>query len=143
MTRSLPTIAQAKLQAKLLRAKLSEDGVTITHSKSLELLAQQYGYHDWNTLFAMLGNRPDVVWNVGERVRGHYLGQSFTAEIVAVERQAEGWFRLALELDEAVDVVTFDSFSNFRKRIRGVVGPSGASREKTSDGQPHLIIKTN
>ena len=140
MTQSLPTIEEAKLQAKILRARLSDDGVTITHSKALELLAQQYGYHDWNTLFAMLGNRPEVLWTVGDRVRGHYLGQSFTAEILGVERQTEGWFRLALELDEAVDVVTFDSFSNFRKRIRGVVGPAGASREKTSDGQPHLTV---
>ncbi|HBF29308.1 glyoxalase superfamily protein [Rhizobium sp.] len=140
MSQSLPTIAEAKAQAKILRAKLGEDGVTIAHSKSLELLAQQYGYHDWNTFFAMMGNRPDVVWNVGDRVRGHYLGHSFTAEIMAVERQTEGWFRLALELDEAMDVVTFDSFSNFRKRIRGVVGPYGTSREKTSDGQPQLRV---
>jgi len=27
-----------------------------------------------------------------------------------------GWFRLAVDLVEAVDVLTFDSFSNFRKR---------------------------
>jgi Glyoxalase superfamily protein len=40
-----------------------------------------------------------------------------------------------------VDVVTFDSFSNFRKRVWGVVGPLGESREKTSDGQPHLVIE--
>jgi hypothetical protein len=71
-------------------------------------------------------------------VRGRYLGQSFSAVILAVEMIRPGWFRLTLDLDEAIDVVTFDSFSNFRKRVTGVIGPAGTSREKTSNGQPQL-----
>jgi hypothetical protein len=45
-----------------------------------------------------------------------------------------------LDLDHPVDVVTFDSFSNLRKRIRGTVGPDGRSKEITSDGTPHLVL---
>ncbi|MGC9369160.1 MAG: glyoxalase superfamily protein [Paracoccaceae bacterium] len=137
----LPSIEAAKTQAKALRARLETEGVAISHGKALELVAHQYGYRDWNTLHAAIGNRPPVPWKVGDRVRGRYLGQGFVAEIVSVERQGEGWFRLSLELDEAVDVVTFDSFSNYRKRVSGVVGPGGLSREKTSDGHPVLEVE--
>ncbi|MEN8685342.1 glyoxalase superfamily protein, partial [Marivita sp.] len=42
--------------------------------------------------------------------------------------------------DEPVDVVHFDSFSNFRKRVQCVVGPSGTTKEKTSNGQPHVVL---
>ena len=59
---------------------------------------------------------------------------------MAANPQANGWTHLTLDLDAPVDVVTFDSFSNMRKRIRGVVGPKGHTAEKTSDGQPHLQI---
>lgn len=141
MNGSLPSIAAAKEQARRLRAKLESDGTTIGHSKSLELIAHQHGYRDWNTLHAAIGNRPPVAWSVGDRVRGHYLSQPFNAEILAVEQVRPGWFRLTLDLDEAVDVVTFDSFSAFRKRVRGVVGPSGRSQEKTSNGRPQLELE--
>ncbi len=136
----LPAIADVKEQAKRLRAKLEADGSGVGHGKALELIAHQYGYRDWNTLHAAIGNRPPVAWNVGDHVRGRYLGQSFSAEILAVETVRPQWFRLTLDLDEAVDVVTFDSFSNFRKRLTGVVGPGGTSREKTSNGRPQLEV---
>lgn len=141
MTRSLPTLAEAKAQAKRLRVKLAEDGTEIGHARSLELVAHQLGFRDWNTLHAAIGNRPPDGFAVGGRIEGRYLGQPFAATVVGVESLSPGWFRLELDLDEAVDVVTFDSFSNFRKRIRGVVGPSGLSKERTSDGQPHLELE--
>ena len=54
----LPSIEALKGQAKRLRARLELDGITIGHGKSLELFARQYGYKDWNTLHAAVGNRP-------------------------------------------------------------------------------------
>jgi hypothetical protein len=140
MINRLPSKDAAKKQATALRARLQVEGHAVSHSKALELVAQQYGFRDWNTLHAAIGNRPPVIWQVGDRVSGCYLGQKFEAEIVSVSRQGEGWFALSLELDEAVDVVTFDSFSAFRKRVRGVVGPDGQTLEKTSDGRPHLQL---
>jgi len=78
---------------------------------------------------------------VGDRVRGRYLSHPFTARVVSVARPRPGWLRLELHLDQAVDVVASESFSNYRTRIRGVVGPKGHSAERTSDGQPHLQIE--
>lgn len=140
MSTQLPTIAEAKAQARRLRDRLRAEGTEIAHAKSLELLAQQHGFRDWNTFHAAIGNRPPEGFTPGGRVRGRYLGQAFEATVIGVEMPRPGWYRLDLDLDEAVDVVTFDSFSNFRKRIRGTIGPSGVSRERTSDGVPHLEL---
>lgn len=145
----LPTVAEAKAQAARLRAgfqagsqaSLQTERMEISHSQSLELIARQYGYRDWNAFFAAIGNRPPEGWVPGGRVCGRYLSQPFEAQVIAVEMLRPGWFRLTLDLDEAVDVVTFASFSNFRKRIRGAVGPAGTTREKTSDGRPHLELE--
>ncbi len=140
MTQSIPTLAEAKQRAKDLRNTLAEKGSDISHSNALERVAQQYGYRDWNSFHVAVGNRPPQGWVVGEHVQGAYLSQRFKATVVAIEPLRPGWFRVELDLSEAVDVVTFDSFSNFRKRIRGVVGPLGTSAEKTSDGVPQLVI---
>ncbi|MBZ0216360.1 MAG: hypothetical protein K8F25_07405 [Fimbriimonadaceae bacterium] len=140
MNRHLPTAVEAKDHAKRLRAQLADQGTKIGHANALELVAHQYGFRDWNTFHAAIGNRPPDGWTPGGRVQGSYLSQPFEATVLAVEMLGPGWFRLALDLDEAVDVVTFDSFSNFRKRIRGIVGPAGTSRELTSDGVPHLRL---
>jgi hypothetical protein len=140
MSASLPTPAQAKAQARQLRSDLQAEGREISHGHSLELVARQHGYRDWNTFHAAMGNRPPEEFLPGGRITGRYLSQPFSATVRAVEMLRPGWFRLELDLDEAVDVVTFDSFSNWRKRIRGTVGPLGQSPEKTSDGVPHLQI---
>jgi len=56
MNTQLPSAAQVKDQAKRLRTKMSEDGASIGHAKSLELVAHQHGFRDWNTMFAAIGN---------------------------------------------------------------------------------------
>ncbi|WP_272011174.1 glyoxalase superfamily protein [Roseovarius sp. ZX-A-9] len=140
MNTQLPSIAQAKDQAKHLRGKMTEDGAPIGHAKSLELVAHQHGFRDWNAMSAAIGNGPPKGWAVGEKVNGTYLSQPFKATVISITMDRPGWFRVGLELDEAVDVVTSDQFSNLRKRIRGVVGPKGHSAAKTSNGQPHLRI---
>lgn len=48
------TITTLKSSARALRAELAETGVVITHGRSLELVARQLGYHDWNTAIAAL-----------------------------------------------------------------------------------------
>ncbi|EDQ34496.1 hypothetical protein HPDFL43_15902 [Hoeflea phototrophica DFL-43] len=96
-----------------------------------------------NTLHAAVGNRagPEQL-TPGARVTGAYLGQPFSARIVGVQAltSAPGSYRVSLDLDEAVDVVTFDSFSSFRKRVNGVIGKEGVSRERTSNGRPQLEL---
>ncbi len=140
MKMPLPSAAQAKDQAKRLRTKMTEDGAPVGHAKSLEFVAHQHGFRDWNTMIAAIGNGPPKNWAIGDKVGGTYLSQPFTGHVVSVSIIRPGWFRLELHLDEPVDVVSSDGFSNFRSRIRGVIGPKGHSLEKTSDGQAHLQI---
>ena len=141
MTSSLPSLLEIKAQAKALRAQMSRNGKQIGHAHSLELMAHRLGYRDWNALHAVIGARAPGSWVPGGRVQGRYLSQPFEASVISSRQLRPGWFRLALELDEPVDVVRFESFSNLRKRIQCVVGPSGTTREKTSDGQPHVVLE--
>lgn len=141
MTGAFPSIAAAKAAARALRARLAEEGRSIGHGQALELIARQQGYRDWNACHAALEAAETPTWQPGTRVRGRYLAQPFEATVVTATRINPGWVRLELDLDEPVDVVRFDSFSSLRKRVQGTVGPAGVSRERTSDGHPHLVVE--
>lgn len=145
MNGSLPTIEALKDQAKRLRADLLAEGNAITHCRSLELLAHQYGFKDWNTLHAKVGNRPPPCpVELGVKVRGDYLGQAFSADVIGIRTlMSPDRFRVTLQFDEPVDVVTFDSFSNWRRRVSCVIDRSGKTVEKTSDGRPHMQLAVN
>ncbi|MDK1490671.1 glyoxalase superfamily protein [Sinorhizobium sp. 7-81] len=141
---TFPAIDALKDQARRLRSRLASEGEAISHSRSLELVAAQYGYRDWNTLHAAAGNRPPFnPWMLGSRVKGHYLGQAFEAEILSVQAiSAEpGRYRLTFKFDEPVDVVTFESFSAFRQRVTATIDENGRTVEKTSNGRPHLELE--
>ncbi len=140
MNAQLPSAPQAKDQAKRLRTKMSEDGTAIGHAKSLELIAHQHGFRDWNAMNAAIETGSPEGWHNGDEVSGTYLSQPFTGKVIAVVEQSPGWFQLELQLDDAIDVVTSDAFSNLRARVGGVVGPKGHSQERTSDGKAHLQI---
>ncbi len=139
----LPSIEDLTAQARRLRATLAADGTPVGHSRALELLAHQHGYKDWNTLHAAIGNRPPPSpVTVGDRVRGRYLGQPFEGEVIGVQALATpDRFRVTLQFDEPVDVVTFDSFSAFRQRVTGTIDRTGRTAEKTSDGRPHMELE--
>ena len=137
----LPSTEVLKQQAKRLRQTLKKTGVELGHSKSLELLAQQYGARDWNTLQALAGNRLHL--RIGDRVQGRYLGQAFTAEVRGLSLLGDGETRrITLHFDAPVDVVTFESFSSFRQRVSGEVGWDGCSSRCTSDGAPQLVVSS-
>lgn len=140
MTLQNPTLSQAKAEARRLRAQMARDGSPISHAQSLEHVARQRGHRDWNTLSAAISDAPSLPWAVGDAVSGTYLSQPFTARVASATPRDAGWVEVSLHLDEAVDVVTSAAFSNLRKRIRGVIGPKGHSKERTSDGQAQLQI---
>lgn len=140
MNTQLPSVTQAKDQAKRLRAKMLKGDKKIGHAQSLELIAHEHGFRDWNCMRVAIGNGPSKGWAVGDRVTGAYLSQPFSALVISVSNIKPEWFKLVLQLERAVDVVTSNSFSNYRQRIRGVVGPKGYSVERTSNGEPHLQI---
>ena len=140
----LPSLDALKDQAKRLRARFADDGQAFSHSRALELVAAQYGFRDWNTLHAAVGNRPPFdPWRLGARVRGHYLGQPFDAEVLGAQVMTgqPGRYRMTLRFDEPVDVVTFESFSAFRQRVSCTVDETGRTVERTSNGRPHLELE--
>lgn len=135
-------IAGLKAQARRLRSRLADGDTAISHSQSLELVAQQNGARDWNTLRALAArpdnNRPLAV---GDRVAGSYLGQPFTGYVYGLSHAPNApYTRITLQFDEPVDVVRFDSFSSFRQRVSATIGNDGQSVQKTSDGVAQMIV---
>jgi len=142
MTRDLPSVDLLKDQAKRLRQSLAAAGNDITHSQALEAIAGQYGLKDWNTLSALAGAKPNRrSYSVGDAVRGSYLGQRFSGRIRGITMlHGDGRYRMTIRFDEPVDVVTFASFSSFRRQINCTVDEDGVSASRTSDGRPHLQL---
>ncbi len=139
----LPSLEDLKDQARRLRDALARQGTRINHAGSLELIASQHGFRDWNTLHARTGNMPPKrVLAIGDRVSGHYLGQSFTGRIIAIKTltNAHGMSQVTFDFDEAVDVIAFESWSAFRKRVTCTLGEDGRTVEKTSNGVPHMQL---
>jgi hypothetical protein len=54
------TFDDAKAMAKSLREGLQKKSMPITHSESLELVAAQFGFANWNILAAKLGKDDGV-----------------------------------------------------------------------------------
>lgn len=136
---TLNSISAAKSHAKALRDALVGQGTRISHAQALELVAHQNGARDWNTLHAKLSSPEPQALQLNDEVKGRYLGQAFTGRIVAISKVGSN-LNVSLQLDAPVDTVRFESFSNMRRRIRGVIGLDGRSLHKTSDGVPQLII---
>ena len=131
------SIPEAKRAAKALRAALAEAGTPVSHSQALELIAQQNGARDWNTLHARLAQLPPFALH--DRVQGRYLGQHFTGQIIGLAQVGQE-YDIMLRLDAPVDTVRFSSFSNMRRQVRSLIGRDGRSRQRTSDGEPHLVM---
>ena len=139
---SSPALEAYKSEAKTLRQDRTWDGRPVSHAEALELVAQNHGARDWNTLSAQA--KKPVRLAPGMRVTGTYLGQPFTgtAKAVALWGPSAENLRVTLHFDQPVDVVTFDSFSSFRQRVTAVIGADGRSVAHTSDGTPHLALAT-
>ncbi|WP_028746044.1 glyoxalase superfamily protein [Rhizobium mesoamericanum] len=143
MTTAYPAIEELKSQAKRLRQAMEVRGTTIPHSAALELVAQQHGVRDWNTLAALAtrpNDEPIAALSVGSKVRGRYLNQPFSGKILALSAHGGGLYKITIHFDEPVDVVTFESFSAFRQRINAQVDGNGISPRKTSNAVPHLVL---
>lgn len=135
-----PTISELKESAKELRSAALAAGTSLTHSEALEAMAQKYGFRDWNTLRAKAQANNTLRIEEGSFIAGVYLGQPFKAEVLAFNEWSEGRYQITLDFEEAVDVVKFNSFSAFRKRVSAEIGANGKSFAHTSDGLPHLEV---
>ncbi|MEP0234027.1 glyoxalase superfamily protein [Roseibium sp.] len=141
---TLPPLSELKAQAKRLRAAMpAATDAPLNHGQSLDLVARQYGFRDWNTLHAAKGNAPNMPLSLGQKVSGTYLHQAFQGEIVSAAKLGpSNRTRITIVFDEPVDVVSFDSFSAFRQRVTVTLGNDGKTAEKTSDGVPHMQLTT-
>ena len=139
-TTNIPSRDMLKTQAKRLRSNLAARGQTISHAQALETIAHQWGARDWNTLSAQAADAV-MGWAPGQRVAGHYLGHPFVGEVKAAQQSANGFWSLTLRFDEAIDVVTSVHFSSFRKQVNVTVNKDGQSPQKTSNGQPHMVLQ--
>jgi len=139
---SLPSIEAPKGQAKRLRVELENGGPSIDHNRSLELLTRRHGYKAWNTIQAAIGNQPQSrPVALGQRVSGHHLERPHEGDLIGVKKlTAPGRFQVSFDVDEPVDVVTFQSFPSFRKRASCSAGTDGMTVEKTSNEQPRLRL---
>lgn len=143
MTYSLfpPSVPGLKAEARALREERAEKGQPISHAAALEVIARSHGYRDWNTARAALPDTLSCPVTVGEDVSGHYLGQAFTGRVLALAALTDAQlYSVTIEFDEPVDVVTFESFSAFRKRINARIDPYGKSPARTGNGRPHLEL---
>ncbi len=137
------SLNELKQQARRLRSEIAAKSAPISHSQSLEMIAHQKGFKDWNTLHASASNRPAFEkLGLGDTVRGRYLGQAFQGEVVGIRTVKLGQlYHVSIQLEQAIDVVTFESFSNFRRRLNCTVDHSGVSPAKTSNGEPHMVLE--
>lgn len=135
----LPSLDALKTQAKQLKQALAAKGQDLAHGQCLDLIARQHGLRDWNTLHAKLGNTPPAL-ALGQHVTGRYLGQPFKGEVISLAALGDSHTRVTLRFEKPVDVVPFDSFSNFRQQVSVVLTADRRTVEQTSDGTPHMVI---
>jgi len=141
------TMTDLKAEARALRAELARCGTELNHAQALERVAHAHGARDWNTLAARIAavtaprrNIPATPVMVGQTVSGRYMGQGLTARVHALATLPGGMWKVTLQLDEPVDVVSFDSFSAYRSRVTATVRNDGVSPAHRSDGTPHLVL---
>ncbi|MBK1783347.1 glyoxalase superfamily protein [Prauserella cavernicola] len=93
------TITDAKLAARVLRSDLARDGVAISHSAALELVAHQLGHRDWNTASAALADSRGLRGAVPVlRVQDERLAREFYVDHLGFRVEWEHRFEPGLPL---------------------------------------------
>ncbi len=138
------TTTDLKAEARHYRAAERDAGRPVSLAQSLEMVARFHGFRDWNTASGVLPVTRGPAYAVGQAIAGTYLKQPFTGTLIGATALGAGdMFRLTVQFDNPVDVVTFDSFSAYRQRVVATVNREGVSPGRTSDGQPHMVITRN
>lgn len=144
MTFSLdtPSIQTLKSEARALRAERAASEVPIGQGQALEEIARRHGYRDWNTASASLPERVAVPVQVGGRVKGTYLGQTFAGVVVGLKLLADmQHYEVIVKFDKPVNVSKFASMVHNRQRVTATIGLDGISIARTSDGEPHMRVR--
>lgn len=136
-----PSAQSLKAEARALRQDRQHAGTPITHGAALEEVARAHGYRDWNTARADLPDRIALPFQVGMRVRGHYLELPFTGLIVGLQLMGTGGNALvSVHFDEPVNITPDFMFALYRQRVSSIVDVRGISPAKRSNGTPHMHL---
>jgi glyoxalase superfamily protein len=136
-----PSIQTLKSEAKVLREARAKSGTPLSHGAALEEVARQHGYRDWNTASATLPERVAIPVQVGQRVRGTYLGRPFAGLVIGMKLLADmQHYEVTVNFDHPVNVSRF-SWPIERRRVTATVGLDGVSLSHTSDGEPHMRLR--
>ena len=131
-----------KQQAKRLRTALREQGLPVSHSNALELVARSHGYHDWNTLAAPSPERDaaqQMRLTVGDKVELSYVRRPAVGTVLAVQWLTSVQLRrVSIHLDAPVDVSGSRLFSAPRQRIMAMIDLQG--RSCSVKGQPNGAV---
>jgi hypothetical protein len=145
MTFSLdtPSTASLKAEARALRAERALSGSPISHGAALEAVARAHGYRDWNTAAAAIPERVASPVQVGQRVKGTYLGNPFTGLVIGVNLLSDmQHYEVTVKADQPIDVSKSKLIGPImRQRLRSTVDLHGVSVSRTSDGEPHLRVR--
>ena len=149
------SLKKTKGRAKRLRSYLASQDFEITYAQSLEAVAQEDGFRDWNTLSASLLAASDPArsdseeknaasalgFHVGDRVCGTYRGGDFTGTILGLEKTdgAPVW-RIKIQFDEPVHLNPDGLLDLTRLRVRLMINADGTSvnLKGTPDGQMQM-----
>ena len=131
-----------KAEAKALREERKAKGEELGQGAALEEIAHRHGYRDWNTARAALPDRIAPPVQVGDRVEGAYLGNSFTGSVLGVELMHDmQHVRVTVLFDDPVNVSKSQLFSAFRSRVVATLDSRGVSPAVTGDGQPQMRLR--
>lgn len=141
-TLDAPSARTLKLEAKALRAERARAGETMSHGAALEAVAQAHGYRDWNTARAALPDRVASPWQVGMRVSGLYLEQSFTGMLIGVQLLSDmQHYTVTIAFDEPVNVTPNFMFAALRQRVVATVDIHGISPALRGNGHPQMVLQ--
>lgn len=135
-----PSAASLKSEAKLLRETRAVAGKPITQGAALEEVARKHGYRDWNTAVAALPERFVTPVQVGQRVKGTYMGKPFVGLVIGMQLTPPH-FQVTVKFDQPVNVSKFESMVHNRQRVSTTIDVRGVSVSHTSDGEPHMRVQ--
>ena len=135
-----PSAASLKSEARVLREERATAGSPLTQGAALEEAARRHGYRDWNTAVAALPERFVTPVQVGQRVKGTYMGKPFIGVVIGMQLTPPH-FQVTVKFDQPVNVSKFASMVHNRQRVVATVDVRGISLSHTSDGEPHMRIQ--
>lgn len=131
-----------KQMATRLKNALGNEGMTVTHSRALELVAKQFGARDWNTLAARKTEDSPIPFALGQRVEGTFNKKPAKGRVIGLSETIKpDLWRITIKFDPPVDVVTSELFSSERRRITMIIGADGRSRRLTGTETGVMALK--